>query len=68
MYKSSLLLASFILLFTLSSKAQTTKLPSLQLKDLEGNTIDTGKLNNDLFLGNLVQPLQKGVEYLCRVL
>ncbi len=27
--------------------AQVAKLPSIQLKDMEGNTVDTGKLTND---------------------
>jgi cytochrome c biogenesis protein CcmG/thiol:disulfide interchange protein DsbE len=29
------------------ANAQVAKLPSVQLKDMEGNTVDTGKLNND---------------------
>jgi peroxiredoxin len=34
--------------FTITSlSAQVAKLPSVQLKDMEGNTVDTGKLNND---------------------
>jgi cytochrome c biogenesis protein CcmG, thiol:disulfide interchange protein DsbE len=30
-----------------SSCAQNAQVPSIQLKDLEGNTVDTGKLNNN---------------------
>lgn len=36
----------FVCSFTFSN-AQVAKLPSVQLKDMEGNTVDTGKLNND---------------------
>lgn len=36
-----------IVAFALSSQAQIAKLPSIQLKDLEGNTVDTGTLSND---------------------
>lgn len=41
----SLLFLFFIALS--SATAQTAKLPSVQLKDLEGNTVDTGTLSND---------------------
>jgi peroxiredoxin len=37
----------FIVAFAFSSQAQIAKLPSIQLKDLEGNTVDTGTLSND---------------------
>jgi peroxiredoxin len=45
MQKSILFFAAILVSFV--AHTQTTKLPSLQLKDLEGNTIDTGKLNNE---------------------
>ncbi|MEZ4800474.1 MAG: TlpA disulfide reductase family protein [Flavobacteriales bacterium] len=40
---------TFLALVAVSTSiiAQDAKLPSVQLKDLEGNTIDTGKLSND---------------------
>lgn len=41
----NLLFLLFIAITTAS--AQTAKLPSVQLKDLEGNTVDTGTLSND---------------------
>jgi len=37
----------FALALQISSFAQDAKLPSVSLKDLNGNTIDTGKLSND---------------------
>lgn len=37
----------FIVALAYSSQAQMAKLPSIQLKDLEGNTVDTGTLSND---------------------
>lgn len=37
----------FVALCTLFAQAQVAKLPSVQLKDLNGNTIDTGTLSND---------------------
>ncbi len=41
-------LAIAVLFFSIASlSAQVAKLPSTQLKDLEGNTIDTGQLSND---------------------
>lgn len=43
--KLTLILFSAILFLNASS--QVAKLPSIQLKDMEGNTIDTGKLSND---------------------
>lgn len=45
MKKIALLL--FVALSTLFAQAQVAKLPSVQLKDLNGNTIDTGTLSND---------------------
>ena len=40
--------ALLALIFSISiANAQVAKLPSVQLKDMEGNTVDTGKLNND---------------------
>lgn len=45
MKKIALLL--FVALSTLITQAQVAKLPSVQLKDLNGNTIDTGTLSND---------------------
>jgi peroxiredoxin len=40
----ALLTFTFSILFL---QAQVAKLPSIQLKDMEGNTVDTGKLTND---------------------
>lgn len=37
----------FAAVATLIAQAQVAKLPSVQLKDLNGNTIDTGTLSND---------------------
>lgn len=37
----------FIVALAYSSQAQMAKLPSIQLKDLEGNTVDTGTISND---------------------
>lgn len=46
---STLTLAICLLLSFSATKtaAQNAQVPSIQLKDLEGNTVDTGKLNND---------------------
>lgn len=43
----NLLLVFSIFSISLLSSAQVAKLPSIQLKDMEGNTIDTGTLSND---------------------
>lgn len=45
MKKIALLL--FVAVSSLIAQAQVAKLPSVQLKDLNGNTIDTGTLSND---------------------
>jgi cytochrome c biogenesis protein CcmG, thiol:disulfide interchange protein DsbE len=45
MKKIALLL--FVAISSLITQAQVAKLPSVQLKDLNGNTIDTGTLSND---------------------
>lgn len=45
MKKIALLL--FVAISSLIAQAQVAKLPSVQLKDLNGNTIDTGTLSND---------------------
>lgn len=37
----------FCAILFLNASSQVAKLPSIQLKDMEGNTIDTGKLSND---------------------
>ncbi len=46
MIKNLLSVFSFVLISHLAS-AQVAKLPSIQLKDMEGNTVDTGTLSND---------------------
>ena len=45
MKKFTILLLAFAL--QLTAFAQDAKIPSVSLKDLNGNTIDTGKLNNN---------------------
>ncbi len=46
MIKNLLSVFSIVLISHLAS-AQVAKLPSIQLKDMEGNTVDTGTLSND---------------------
>ena len=43
----SFLFSALLLVFSFSAWSQDAKVPSVMLKDLDGKTIDTGKLSND---------------------
>jgi cytochrome c biogenesis protein CcmG, thiol:disulfide interchange protein DsbE len=43
----SFLFSALLLVFSSSAWSQDAKVPSVMLKDLDGKTIDTGKLSND---------------------
>jgi cytochrome c biogenesis protein CcmG, thiol:disulfide interchange protein DsbE len=45
--KKLVLLSTIVLLFAGAMRAQTNALPNVQLKDINGKTIETGKLSND---------------------